>query len=798
MKGIVARLSADLVANSTKFESGLRRANQAMSRARRSWNSDLGKSRQEFGHFETGIKRSIGSVVDLRTQLGGIAAVTASALSVQRVIQYSDTWKQLEGRLRIVSDNMGQVAQRQDDLFKIAQRTRQPLEGIASFYTRLVQFVPEAERAQYDFLGVTESVASALAITGESGASATAAMIQFTQAIGTNFESAGQEIRSLQEQAPRLTKALSDALGGGEKSLKQLQKEGVLTRQSVLGALGSMTDEARVLRDELALVPLTVGQSIQRLDNAFLKFIGQTEAIRQGTGSLALGISLLAENFEILAVSVSGIAAVMGVRMLQSLGAVVASMTIATARTAAFNYTLGTLAFGGRAASIAMVGLAGATTALGAAIGFLGGPVGVAIIGTLALMRQETVAAARAQNMMNERLADHREAAQKYIYANEERRTAIRNTTLENIQNFKKELEAQRTLLQAYQDKRFVGRFLQNIRLPGTEGNGIRGIAGRGTALEKAIEELESNIETFNNLDKQGPLGGGTGRGSSEDAAKAAEKRAKSLQKIIDGLRGESEELELQTQLYGQKEGAITRAQQALKIQQQLEREGIKLTGQQQAQIEQYLDSIERQTDMQEEQAEQQRILQDRERDRQQALNQLGATIESNFEDAITSGEKLSDVLQGLLDDILKILTRVTITEPLGNAVTDLFSGINIFGPSTGAGTSTGIFSAFQSGVSSLGGSYATGIDYVPRDMTASLHRGERVLTAQENASMDRGDVIVNIYDSDGNKRETRRQGLDGSGQLDIDLAMAERISKPGSRSNQAVKGIMNQSRIRR
>lgn len=66
----------------------------------------------------------------------------------------------------------------------------------------------------------------------------------------------------------------------------------------------------------------------------------------------------------------------------------------------------------------------------------------------------------------------------------------------------------------------------------------------------------------------------------------------------------------------------------------------------------------------------------------------LGLTFTSAFEDAIVEGEKLSDVLKGLEKDIIRIVTRKMVTEPLGNFVTGALEGFGFAdgGIMTGAG----------------------------------------------------------------------------------------------------------------
>ncbi len=57
------------------------------------------------------------------------------------------------------------------------------------------------------------------------------------------------------------------------------------------------------------------------------------------------------------------------------------------------------------------------------------------------------------------------------------------------------------------------------------------------------------------------------------------------------------------------------------------------------------------------------------------AAEELGLTFKSSFEDAITSGKSLSDVIDSLAQDLLKLFVRKNVTEPLFNAV----SGSGIF-----------------------------------------------------------------------------------------------------------------------
>lgn len=66
----------------------------------------------------------------------------------------------------------------------------------------------------------------------------------------------------------------------------------------------------------------------------------------------------------------------------------------------------------------------------------------------------------------------------------------------------------------------------------------------------------------------------------------------------------------------------------------------------------------------------------------------LGFTFQSAFEDAIIEGNKLRDVLQGLIDDILRIVIRTQVTKPLAEAFGNFLG--SFIGGATGGGGSGG------------------------------------------------------------------------------------------------------------
>jgi hypothetical protein len=106
----------------------------------------------------------------------------------------------------------------------------------------------------------------------------------------------------------------------------------------------------------------------------------------------------------------------------------------------------------------------------------------------------------------------------------------------------------------------------------------------------------------------------------------------------------------------------------------------------------------------------------DVQRDARDVGKDIGLVFASAAGEAVTKFQDLRGVLKGIAADIEQIAIRQMITKPLEGWLGNVLS--SSLGSLVG-----GLF----------GGSFATGTSYVPRDMLAMVHEGERIVPAAEN-----------------------------------------------------------------
>jgi hypothetical protein len=177
--------------------------------------------------------------------------------------------------------------------------------------------------------------------------------------------------------------------------------------------------------------------------------------------------------------------------------------------------------------------------------------------------------------------------------------------------------------------------------------------------------------------------------------------------------------------------------------------------------------------------------------DANQFAKDLGLSFTSAFEDAVVEGRKFSEVLKGLGDDILRIVTRKLVTEPLGNAISGALSG-----GSGGGGFLDGIIASIFGGPRAKGGPVSGGKTYLvgeegPELFTPGISGG----ITPNNALGSK--VTVNVINQGGGlavQSQTQRQSPDGGLTIDVivravEAGMADNVANRSGPLSRALEG---------
>lgn len=214
-----------------------------------------------------------GGLLGATDSFNKLLQVTAGAGAAFGIGRLSDEYTTLQNRLRVLTDSQEEAARVEDRLFQISNRTFNSIGSTTEVYQRFGIATRRLNLDQDRLLNFTERVQQSFALTGGSAQAVQGALVQFSQALGQNFQAVGEEINSIVEQAPFLAKILEDELGRGTgKTLKQLAKDGVLTSEAVIKAVENAGTELD--RQFLKRAP-KFSDSVTVMGNALVRFTGR-------------------------------------------------------------------------------------------------------------------------------------------------------------------------------------------------------------------------------------------------------------------------------------------------------------------------------------------------------------------------------------------------------------------------------------------------------------------------------------------------------------------------------------------
>lgn len=234
--------------------------------------------------------------------LAKAALAAGAALASREILRAADQYTQLENRIRVANDGLGNVTNTLNRLFDVSQRTRTPLAANVQLFQRASVASKELGATQQDLIRFTENVGKALALESTSAQQASGALLQLSQALGGGIVRA-EEFNSIIDGAPAILQSAARNIEGVNGSLGKLRREvveGNISSREFFQAILADTD---TLNQKFQNVTPTIESAFQTLDNAFLRLIGRNEEVRSTSGIIAEGIIFVADNLDTLAVA---------------------------------------------------------------------------------------------------------------------------------------------------------------------------------------------------------------------------------------------------------------------------------------------------------------------------------------------------------------------------------------------------------------------------------------------------------------------------------------------------------------
>lgn len=242
----------------------------------------------------------------LGSRLKSLAKAYLGVRAAQAFVGLTDTFTQTTARLERMNDGLQATSELQTMIYQAAQRSRGAYQEMADMVGKLGTMAGEAFSSNTELVAFAEQINKQFALAGTSGQGMQAAMLQLTQAMSSGVLR-GEELNSILEQAPTITKTIADYLGKTTGEMRKMAADGEITAQVVKNAMFWAADETNAAFEK---IPLTFGQAWTMAGNAAIKAIQPamqrlTDLLNSDLGKSA--VNGLIAGFELLGSAAMGV-----------------------------------------------------------------------------------------------------------------------------------------------------------------------------------------------------------------------------------------------------------------------------------------------------------------------------------------------------------------------------------------------------------------------------------------------------------------------------------------------------------
>ena len=256
----IERLVVLLEASNAKYEKGMAKAQEVANR-----------TAAEIERRLSGTEKRVSASFNKISVAAAGAFVTGAA--IDKAKDLIDTSIRIQNSLKVAGLEGAKLTEVYGQLFESAQRNAAPLETLVQLYSRASLVQKELGVSSEELLKFTDNVALALRVAGTDAQTASGALLQLSQSLGSGTVRA-EEFNSILEGALPIAQAAAAGLkeaGGSVAKLRQLVISGAISSQVFFKALEA---GAGTLQDKVAGAELTISQSFVRLLNSLVDTAG--------------------------------------------------------------------------------------------------------------------------------------------------------------------------------------------------------------------------------------------------------------------------------------------------------------------------------------------------------------------------------------------------------------------------------------------------------------------------------------------------------------------------------------------
>lgn len=188
-----------------------------------------------------------------------VLRLAASYISIQglkKAVDLSDSLVSMRARLDRMNDGLQTTQELETMIYQSAQRSRGSFTDTMGLVSQLGTMAGDAFSSSKEIVQFAEQLNKQLALSGASGSSAQAAILQLEQGLASGVLR-GDELNSVMEQAPALAKSIADYMHVSVGELCEMGSQGQITADIVKNALFAA---AKDTNEEFEKTPMTWAQ----------------------------------------------------------------------------------------------------------------------------------------------------------------------------------------------------------------------------------------------------------------------------------------------------------------------------------------------------------------------------------------------------------------------------------------------------------------------------------------------------------------------------------------------------------